>query len=200
MVCVATNAEGRYRLSLKLPVDVRVDRFGYLGGWSPSGNTVEGAYLPVLTRVGDLMRYYAPDYRPSPETQPPTVTLDFRPVETVMLTARAYGENGNPTNDENIEMFGVAPDPRAPANQRIPRWRGMFRSLPGQVGVYQLKAPKGLLNATIDLTQSGTNESQNNWTRAVRDGEKLNGPRTNASWTAMDQDDDSIILGTAPER
>lgn len=193
MVRVATDAEGRYKLPpLKLPVDVRVARFGYLGGWSSSGTSSEGAYLPVLVRAPGV------DTSGS-KVAPESLELDFRPVETVTLTARAYSENGNPTNDANIELFGVAPDPRAPAEQRVPRWRGSFRIVPGQVGVYQLKAPRGLVNAAIDLTQSGTNSSQNNWTRAVRDGEKLEGLRTNAGWAVLDRDDDSIIVGTAPE-
>lgn len=202
MARVATDVQGRYQLPpMKLPVDVRVDRFGYLGGWSRPGASTEGTYLPVLLRSPqpqDAPTAPTKDLKPDEAANPKSLALDFRPVETVTLTAQAYSEKGNLTDDENIELFGVVPDPRAPVDQQVPRWRGSFRRVPGQVGVYQLKAPRGLVNATIDLTRSGSNRSQNNWTRAVREGEKLKGPRTSAGWAVLDRDDDSITVGTPP--
>ncbi|MBC7965584.1 MAG: carboxypeptidase regulatory-like domain-containing protein, partial [Fuerstia sp.] len=191
MARVATDAEGRYKLPpMKLPVDVRVDRFGYLGGWSRSYASPEGAYLPVMVR--------APGADASGSSVGQPLVIDFRPAETVTLTARAYNEKGDLSVDEYFELVGRVPDPRAAVDQRGPNWRGSFRSVPGQVGVFQLKAPKGLVNATIDMTNSGSNSSQNIWTRAVRDEEKLEGPRTNAGWAVLDRDDDTIIVGTAP--
>lgn len=57
-----------------------------------------------------------------------------------------------------------------------------------------MKAPTGLLNATLVAAEVRT-VPQQKWSRAVRDDEKMEGPRTDAGWSMPDRDDDSIVVG-----
>ena len=184
MARVKTDAEGRYSLPpMKLPVDVRVAPFGYVGGWSISGRgpTEDLAFLPIL-------------FKPTQDGPLAMATLDFHPAETVTLTALIYGENGHPAARCAIAIFGEVPDLQRTENQRGPFWRGRFSEVPTQPGLFQIKAPKGLLNATLVDAEVPTGPRQE-WSRSVREGEKIDGPRTDAGWSVLDRDDDSIVVG-----
>ena len=185
---VVTDAEGRYELpAQKLPVDVRIARHNQLGGWSEPASIPADVYLPEFVterwgklRIGDENVY----------------EVDFAPVKTVTLRARAYNAKGQPDADAEIELVANVSVPGAGPDQRLPQWRRTFTAVPGEVGLYELMAPQGLLDARIDLTGEGLREpTVGTWTRAAREEEKLADPRTKAAWPVLDRDDDSIIIG-----
>jgi beta-lactamase regulating signal transducer with metallopeptidase domain len=185
---VVTDAEGRYELpAQKLPVDVRIARHNQLGGWSEPASIPADVYLPEFVterwgklRIGDENVY----------------EVDFAPVKTVTLRARAYNTKGQPDADAEIELVANVSVPGAGPDQRLPQWRRTFTAVPGEVGLYELMAPQGLLDARIDLTGEGLREpTVGTWTRAAREEEKLADPRTKAAWPVLDRDDDSIIIG-----
>lgn len=184
MVRVKTDAAGRYSLPpMKLPVDVRVAPLGYLGGWSLRGRdlTQDLVFMPKLFKAqGDA---------PLPQAE-----LDFHPAETVTLTARVYDKAGQPATRCTLAIFGEVPDLQRTPDQRGPFWRGRFRGVPKQPGVFEVKAPKGLVNATLVDAEVPAGPRQK-WTRAVREGEHRDGPRTDAGWKTLDRDDDSIVVG-----
>jgi beta-lactamase regulating signal transducer with metallopeptidase domain len=185
---VATDAEGRYELpGQKLPVDVRIARLNALGGWSEPTRLPADVYLPAFVterwgkpRVGEERVF----------------DVDFAPVKSVTLRVRAYNAKGQPDTHADIALIGRVPVPGALPEQRGPEWRRRFEQVPGEVGLYELKAPHGLREARIDLTNEGLRQpAVATWTRAVREGEKSDRPNTNAAWPVLDQDDASIIVG-----
>ena len=185
---VVTDAKGRYELpAQKLPVDVRVSRFNSLGGWSEPSNMPVDVCMPQLVtdRWGKLH-----------QGEENVFEVDFVPVKTVTLRARAYNAKGQPDTEADIELTGQVPFPGANPEQRLPQWRRAFTAVSNEPGLYELKAPQGLLDARIDLTNEGLRQPVvGTWTRAVRENEKSDAPNTSAAWQILDQDDDTIIVG-----
>ncbi|MEZ6091671.1 MAG: SUMF1/EgtB/PvdO family nonheme iron enzyme [Pirellulaceae bacterium] len=93
-----------------------------------------------------------------------------------------------------MAIFGTVPDQQRTEDQRGPFWRGRFSEVSEQPGLFQVKAPKGLLNATLVDAEVPTGPRQK-WTRAVSEGENVKGPRAETGWNVLDRDDDSILVG-----
>lgn len=185
---VVTDSEGRYELpAQKLPVDVRVSRFSSLGGWSEPSTMPVDVFMPQLVtdRWGKLR-----------QGEENVFEVGFVPAKSVTLRARAYNAKGQPDTEADIELIGRVPCPGANPEQRLPHWRRAFTTVPDEPGLYELKAPHGLLDARIDLTNEGLRQPVvGTWTRAVRDNEKSDVSNTSAAWPVLDQDDDTIIVG-----
>ncbi|MBL8814469.1 MAG: PQQ-binding-like beta-propeller repeat protein [Planctomyces sp.] len=197
MARVRTDAEGRYRLPpQRLPVDVRVTSLGWVGGWEERGRdlTLNEVYLPTIVRTPDADTTTSIDPQQSNTVRGSVRTLDFRPCETVTLTAMVYDENGQPANDCEVALFGIVPDPETRDDERGSSWRGRFQSVPDMPGQFHVKAPKGIKDATLVQPEIPTGPRQN-WSRAVREGEKFDGSRTDSGWPVLDRDDNSIVVG-----
>lgn len=197
---VLTDSEGRYRLPLqKLPVDVRVSSLGWMGGWQPRGRdlTIDEVFLPVMVRDERREGREESQTGKTPGADASgsgALTLDFRPCEAVTLTAQVYDEKGQPATDCELAVFGTAPDSQRAGDKLRSTWRGRFHAIPDQPGLFRVKAPKGLVNATLVDPEIPTGPRQK-WTREVRAGEKLDGPRTESGWEVLDRDDHSIVVG-----
>ncbi len=184
MARVLTDADGRYELPpQRLPVDVRVAALGWRGGWEERGRdlSLDQVYSPTMVRN-------------------PLTTLDFKPCESVMLTAMVYDNDGRPAKDCELTVFGFVPGTAADNDDRGCIWRGRFQEVPEHPGKFQLKAPKGLLNATLRDAEIPAGPRQS-WSRAVRNDDDSAVTRTNAGWKVLDSDDNSIIIGqpSAPQ-
>jgi hypothetical protein len=193
MVRILTDSEGRYRLPpQKLPVDVRVSSLGWMGGWQPRGRdlTIDEVFMPVLVRE-EKQTEKTPGADASGSG---ALTLDFRPCVTVTLTAQVYDEKGQPATDCELAVFGTAPDSQRAGDKLRSTWRGRFHAVHDEPGLFRVKAPKGLVNATLVDPEIPTVPRQK-WTREVRAGENLDGPRTDSGWEVLDRDDHSIVVG-----
>lgn len=193
MARVLTDSEGRYRLPpQKLPVDVRVSSLGWMGGWQPRGRdlAIDEVFMPVLVR--DENQTEAAPGADASGSQ--SRTLDFRPSETVTLTAHVYDEKGQPATDCELAVYGTVPNSLRDDDKLRSAWRGRFHSVADQPGLFRVKAPQGLVNATLVDPEIPTGPRQK-WTRATNREESIPGPRTEAGWGGLRNDDDSIIVG-----
>ena len=185
---VVTDSKGRYELpAQKFPVDVRVSRFNSLGGWSEPSTMSVDVFMPQLVtdRWGKLR-----------QGEENVFEVDFVPVKTVTIRARAFNAKGQPDTEADIELTGQIPFPGANPEQRLPHWRRAFTPVTDEPGLFELKAPQGLLDARIDLTNEGLRQPVvGTWTRTVRDNEKSATSNTSAAWQVLDHDDDTIIVG-----
>lgn len=208
MTRVLTDDQGRYTLPpQQLPVDVRVASQGWMGGWNVSGQPLpaDEVFMPVLLREpGETLKNDGmPVDNPIPlgheskdSQQTRSLTLDFQPCESVTLTATVY-EGGQPAAKCDLAVFGAAPDSVRLTDELRSTWRGRFKAIPGEPGRFRVVAPKGLLYATLVDPEIPTGPRQS-WTRKPSEEESELGERTDASWTALSHDDDSIIVGQAP--
>lgn len=181
---VPTDKLGYYKLppvGLNRQVDVRVDVRGYWGAWRPRGQHPLDVYLPQLVSVPLLSRHA--------ENKQQTLEINFLPTRTVTLTLRYLKGDGTPKNGAHIEFYGSSPTGTGP------RWRGFFEAKADQPGVYTLKVPFGLTDATIDLWQDAEGrQGQTSATRLSHVDEPGNTTRVEARYSKVTRDDDSLLL------
>lgn len=206
MTRVLTDDQGRYSLPpQQLPVDIRVASLGWLGGWNQSGQPLRAdeVFLPVLLRESsETLRNDGPPVdnpiakavQTNNALPPRSLTLDFQPCETVVLTAMVYDDNGQPATKCELAIFGTAPESLRDSDELRSTWRGHFAAIPDQPGRFSAVAPKGLIHASLVHPEIPTGPLQK-CVRKTREDESHLGPHTDASWTVLSNDDDSIMVG-----
>ncbi|MBS0262449.1 MAG: carboxypeptidase regulatory-like domain-containing protein [Planctomycetes bacterium] len=184
LVRVLTDAEGRNELPV-LPqgTDVRVLNEGWTGAWHRLGEKLGDVYLPTFASgVVDPTH---------PDVAPASLEIDFRPVATVRLTARCFNEDGTP-GAVHAEPYGLSPE------SEKQRWRGRFDAIEGQPGVYELRVPRGLTDAAIDLMQDGHFQFADA-TRDSRLADQRETARMEVRYHVLDADDDTIEIRSSAQ-
>lgn len=182
LVRVRTNPEGRFELPpLLLGTDVRVISEGWTGAWQRKGEKLPDVYLPTFA-------VFSPDQLKPTETTVPLeeINIDFTPVSSVKLTARCFNVDGTP-GDVNAEFYGLSP------KSERQRWRGRFDPVANQPGLFELRVPKGLTHAALDLMHDGRFKF-NDATRAAPPTETQKTVRTGVRYEIINDDDNTIEI------
>lgn len=159
LVRVRTDADGRYELpALPLDTDVRVLSEGWTGAWQRKGEKLSDVYLPTFATLA-----LDPLQSTSAAFPPEWLNIDFYPVDSVKLTARCFNPDDTP-GSVNAELYGTSP------KSEKQRWRGRFDAVADQPGVYELRVPKGLTHAAIDLMHDGHFNFDNAMTSPIPNG------------------------------
>jgi beta-lactamase regulating signal transducer with metallopeptidase domain len=94
----------------------------------------EGRFRELPKNGVRLPDVFLPQVVELPKTAPTEQQLDFRPTESVRMTARFTTSDNQPMSDRSLTISGVA--------NKVPWW-GRLREASNQPGIYELRVPRG---------------------------------------------------------
>lgn len=165
-----TDDNGKYSLPPCQYGDYLVELMD--AGWIPEGR--QGIRLPDVY-IGQAVSL--------PKTAPTEQVLDFRPTETVRVTAHYTSSAGTPVTGSQLKFFG---------HINGVHWSGNFRNVSGEPDKYEVRVPRGLQQARIDQNHDGNSNGTYflRITRQSRDSDEVSG-----NWfPIIDRDDDSLQI------
>ncbi len=95
----------------------------------------EGRFRELPKNGVRLPDVFLPQVVELPKTAPTEQQLDFRPTESVHMTARYTTSDNQPMSDRSLSISGVA--------NKV-HWWGWLRETANQPGLYELRVPRGL--------------------------------------------------------
>lgn len=184
LLMARTDKDGLFRLPpipSGLVIDVRVKDEAWFGPWQARGAILKDVYVPDVSSKPKSL-----------STTTGNIVLDFTPAPFVTLTARCF-TGAEPRTDAHLEFYGFPP------GREDTRWRGRFQEVEGQPGVQQLRVPKGLAHAALDLWQD-QDERVATSTRLAPAGTPQAGTRVDVRYEVVDSDDASIEIRSPAKR